>query len=183
MTLLESLNLSLGTKASDFNLEGSDGKFYSLKSFSDAKVLVVVFMCNHCPYVRAVWERLVGLQAKYIDKDVKFVGINPNKNPKYEEETLEIMSEYSDKYNMNFPYLMDVTQDVAREYKAQCTPDIYVFNSERKLVYHGRIDDNWKDESKVSKRDLDEAINALVRGERPSDIQFPSMGCSIKWVE
>lgn len=140
-------------------------------------------MCNHCPYVQAVWGRLVELQHRYAEKGVQFVGINPNKNPSYDEETLEKMAEYSQKYNMNFPYLMDETQDVARSYKAQCTPDIYVFDAERKLVYHGRIDDNWKDESMVTHEELDAAINALLDGKKPNLAQIPSMGCSIKWRE
>jgi peroxiredoxin len=181
MTLLESLNLPLGTGITDFDLEGSDGKRYSLRSFENAKVLVIVFMCNHCPYVQAVWKRLVDLQAKYADREVQFVGINPNKNPEYEEETLEKMAEYSAKYSMNFPYLMDETQEVAKAYKAQCTPDIYVYDGARKLAYHGRIDDSWKDGSKVTKKELDEAISALLSGKNPSEQQYPSMGCSIKW--
>lgn len=181
MTLLESLNLPLGTSAMDFNLEGSDGKKYSLADFAAAKVLVIVFMCNHCPYVQAVWGRLVDLQAKYAGRGVQFVGINPNKNPEYDEETLEKMAEYSRRYNANFPYLMDDGQNVAKAYKAQCTPDIYVYDSDRKLVYHGRIDDNWKDEGQVTKRELDGAISAVLSGEKLSGEQAPSMGCSIKW--
>ena len=182
MTLLESLNLPMGTGVSDFSLPGCDGKKYSLSSFKNSKVLVVVFMCNHCPYVQAVWKRLVDLQTKYVDRGAQFVGINPNKNPEYAEETLEKMAEYSRKYNMNFPYLMDESQEVAKEYKAQCTPDIYVYDAERKLVYHGRIDDNRRDETKIIKRELDEAIATILKGEKPSgEQQYPSMGCSIKW--
>jgi peroxiredoxin len=183
MTLLSSLNLPLGTVAADFSLVGSDGRNYSLESFAGAKVLVVVFMCNHCPYVQAVWGRLNALQAKYAEAGVQFVGINPNKNPSYEEETLEKMAEYYQEYKMNFPYLMDETQDVARAYKAQCTPDIYVFDAERKLVYHGRIDDNWKDVSMVTHEELDSALSALLEGKRPNLAQTQSMGCSIKWRE
>lgn len=183
MTLLESLRLPLGTTAPDFSLNGIDYKKYLLTDFKDAKVLVIVFMCNHCPYVQAVWKRLVGLQAKYFESGIKFVGINPNFNPDYPEETLENMAAYYKKYEMNFPYLLDETQNVAREYKAQCTPDIYVFDSERKLKYHGRIDDNWKEPEKVTKHELDEALKALVEGVTISDNQPPSTGCSIKWME
>lgn len=182
MVLMESLKLSLGALASDFNLQGSDGKKYGLRDFATAKVLVIVFMCNHCPYVQAVWKRLVNLQAKYKEQGVQFVGINPNKNPEYAEETLEKMAEYYQKYDMNFPYLMDEDQNVAKAYKAQCTPDIYVYDSERKLAYHGRIDDNWKDETMVTHQELDPAINDLLAGKKPNLAQIPSMGCSIKWV-
>jgi len=163
-------------------LLGCDVRRYSLESFKEAKVLVVIFMCNHCPYVQAVWKRLVDLQEKYKEY-VRFVGINPNKNPEYPEETIEMMAEYYSKYGMNFPYLIDETQEVAMAYKAQCTPDIYVFDEERKLVYHGRIDDNWKDENAVTKKDLDEAISAILGGRNVPEPQYPSMGCSIKWVK
>ena len=183
MVLLESSNLPLGSDVSDFLLPGVDGEKYSLSDFSDAKALVVVFMCNHCPYVQAVWKRLVDLQAKFQKDGVKFVGINPNFNPKYEEETMPHMVEYSKKYAMNFPYLLDESQDVARAYKAQCTPDIYVYDEGRKLAYHGRIDDSWKDESKVTRRELEDAIFRLIKGEKPDMMQSPSMGCSIKWRE
>jgi len=172
----------MGEAAKDFNLLGCDVRRYSLESFKEAKVLVVIFMCNHCPYVQAVWKRLVDLQEKYKEY-VRFVGINPNKNPEYPEETIEMMAEYYSKYGMNFPYLIDETQEVAMAYKAQCTPDIYVFDEERKLVYHGRIDDNWKDENAVTKKDLDEAISAILGGRNVPEPQYPSMGCSIKWVK
>jgi len=182
MTLLESLKLQLGTPARDFSLKGIDGSMHSLSTYKDAKVLVLVFMCNHCPYVQAVWPRLNVLQAEYKDKSVQFVGINPNvDNPDYVEETFDQMKTFAEKFGMNFPYLEDPTQQVAKDYQAQCTPDIYVYDGERKLVYHGRVDDNWKDESQVTKRELDTALSLLVKGENISTDQHPSMGCSIKW--
>lgn len=183
MALLESKQIAWGTPAPDFSLRGIDGHLYSLENFRDAKVLVVVFMCNHCPYVQAIWGRLVNLQERYWDKELRFVGINPNvANPEYEDETLEKMKIYARDYQMNFPYLVDEKQLVAAEYQAPCTPDIYVYDEERKLAYHGRIDDSWKDESAVTKEELALAIEALLTGERPSEKQNPSMGCSIKWV-
>lgn len=182
MTLLESLSLPMGSKAFSFSLSGIDGKEYRLDDFSDAKVLVIVFMCNHCPYVQAIWGRLIKLQDKFRDDGVQFVGINSNVGSEgYEEETLEKMKEYASEYEMNFPYLADPEQSVAKAYKAQCTPDIYVYDSERKLAYHGRVDDNWKDEESVTKEELSEALSALVRGEEVSADQKSSMGCSIKW--
>lgn len=193
MVLLESDNIPIGTPASDFELEGISfksvdatagvGAKYGLRDFSDSKILVIIFMCNHCPYVQAVWSRLVDLQEKYKDQSVRFVGINPNNNPDYPEETLEHMQEYYKKYDMNFPYLLDETQEVAREYGAQCTPDVFVYDKERKLKYHGRIDDNWKDPEQVTKYELDEAIQALLNDEKSAEPQNPSIGCSIKWVE
>jgi peroxiredoxin len=182
MTLLESLTLKLGLPAPDFSLRGIDGVVHSLSDYSHTKVLVIVFMCNHCPYVQAVWSRLNALQEKYRDQSVQFVGINPNvNNPDYVEETFERMKTYAVKYQMNFPYLEDPDQQTAQLYKAQCTPDIYVYNQDRALVYHGRVDDNWKDESKVTSRELDLALEVLVNDGVPSNEQKPSMGCSIKW--
>ena len=180
MVLLESLKLEMGRDALDFNLPATDGQNYALSDFSDAKVLVIVFMCNHCPYVQAIWDRLVALQDQFADKGVQFVGINPNLNPNYEEETFDKMKEYFDRYNMNFPYLQDASQEVAREYKAECTPDLYVFNADRKLAYHGRIDDNWQDESAVTKNELAEALESILVGSELVE-QSPTIGCSIKW--
>ncbi len=181
MVLLESEKVSIGTLASDFSLVGTDDQEHSLGEFSEAQVLVIVFMCNHCPYVQAIWDRLVALQAKYGEKGVQFVGINPNFNPDYPEDSLEKMKGYYEQYGMNFPYLLDESQEVARAYGAVCTPDIFVYDAERKLSYRGRIDDNWQEPSAVTKEELAEALDKLVVGEMPSEDQNPSMGCSIKW--
>lgn len=181
MVLLESVNLEMGSEAIDFRLPATDEKFYELEDFADKRVLVIIFMCNHCPYVQAIWERLVNLKAKYENDGVEFVGINPNLNPDYPEESFEKMKEYFKRYEMNFPYLQDATQEVAREYRAQCTPDIYVYDEQRRLAYHGRLDDNWKDASAVTKVDLDEAIGKILKNEPIVDKQYPAMGCSIKW--
>ncbi len=181
MTLLESITVPMGTPASDFSLMGVDDKTYSLSDFEGKKVFVLIFMCNHCPYVQAIWDRLVSLQEKYAASGVQFVGINPNFHPDYPEDSLEKMKEYHDEYKMNFPYLQDKSQDVAREYKAQCTPDIFVYNEERKLAYHGRLDDNWQNPGEVSREELDGAISTLLKGESPAEEQNPSMGCSVKW--
>ncbi|MEK7672835.1 MAG: thioredoxin family protein [Patescibacteria group bacterium] len=183
MVLMESLSLPMGSPIIDFSLKGIDGRVYSLNDFADAQSIVVVFMCNHCPYVQAVWSRLVALQEKYKNDGVQFVGINANINPKYEEDSFENMKKYFEMYKMNFPYLADEGQNVAREYQAQCTPDIYVFDAGRKLAYHGRLDDSWKDESKVTKKELDQAIGLILAGKKIEEKQNPSMGCSIKWVE
>jgi peroxiredoxin len=182
MVLLESLNFPMGSPAIDFSLMGADGKEYSLADFEPARVLVIVFMCNHCPYVQAIWDRLVALQDKYQDKGVQFVGINPNFHPDYPEDSIEKMKEYVEQYGMNFPYLQDKTQEVAKDYQAQCTPDIYVFDSDRHLAYHGRLDDNWQNEGQVSRHDLHDALAAILAGEEIQE-QFVSMGCSIKWQE
>lgn len=184
MTLLESLKISMGESAKAFTLKGVDDDIYKLESFKEAKVLVLIFMCNHCPYVKAVWQRLIDLQKKNKIRGVQFVGINANAaNDVYEEDSFENMKKEFEERKMNFPYLIDADQKVSREYEAQCTPDIFVYDEQRKLAYHGRIDDNWKDEGRVTKHELAEAIETILKGEKVSAPQHPSMGCSIKWVE
>jgi peroxiredoxin len=181
MTLLESLNIPLGSDAHDFNLPGIDGQDHSLDSYKDEKVLVLVFMCNHCPYVQGIIQRLISLQDKFKDKGVKFVGINANDSENYSEDGFDKMSEYAKDWDLNFDYLRDESQEVAKIYKAQCTPDIYVYDKDQKLAYHGRIDDNWQHEDQVTTHELHDALEALVNDKNVSDQQYPSMGCSIKW--
>ncbi|PIQ77766.1 thioredoxin family protein [Candidatus Peregrinibacteria bacterium CG11_big_fil_rev_8_21_14_0_20_46_8] len=181
MALAYSESIPFGEKAPDFNLSGIDGRAYSLASFKDAKVLVVIFMCNHCPYVQAAWDRLVALQSKYEDKGVQFVGINSNDSESYPEDSFAKMKEYAAEKNHNFPYLEDSTQEVAKAYKATCTPDIFAYDEGRGLAYHGRINDNWQEPENVTRHELDEALAAMVEGREVSKKQNPSMGCSIKW--
>ena len=116
-----------------------------------------------------------------MDKNVQFIGINANESDNYTEDSFEKMSEYAEKWDLNFPYLRDESQEVAKKFKAQCTPDIFVYDKERKLKYHGRIDDNWQDEEKVTTHELDDAIQALLKGKDPKEEQHPTIGCSIKW--
>jgi peroxiredoxin len=181
MALLESEMVPLGTPAHDFSLLGTDDKRYSLDTFENKKVLVVVFMCNHCPYVKAVLSRLIQLQKDYDDKGVQLVGINPNDEENYPEDSFENMKQNVAEKGITFPYLRDETQETAKRYDAVCTPDIYVYGRDRKLLYRGRIDDNWQDEDSVTKRDLRDAIDAILEDRPVSQEQYPSMGCSIKW--
>lgn len=181
MALLESEMVPLGTPAHDFSLLSTDGKSYSLESFNDKNVLVIIFMCNHCPYVKAVLDRLIELQKDYDDKNVQLVGINPNDEENYPEDSFENMKKAVIEKGIPFPYLQDTTQETAKQYNAVCTPDIYVYGKERKLLYRGRIDDNWQDESSVTKKDLRHAIDAILEDSPVSEDQHPSMGCSIKW--
>jgi peroxiredoxin len=183
MTLLKSINIPLGTKAIDFCLKGVDGKIHSPADYKDKDVLVIVIMCNHCPYVQAVDSRLVQLQEKFAKRNVQFIGINPNDDIAYPEDNLENMIKRASEKGYNFPYLRDDDQSIARQYQAQCTPDIYVYDKERELCYHGRVDDNWQEPDKVTSHDLNDAIEALLNGKRPSADQHPSMGCSIKWKD
>lgn len=181
MTLTYSQTIPFGNKAPDFSLPGIDGKTYSLASFADKKILVLVFMCNHCPYVQACWDRLIDLQKEFGGRGVQFIGINANDAKGYPEDSFEMMKTYAAERGHNFPYLRDESQEVAKAYAAMCTPDIFVYDEKRELAYHGRIDDNWKEPKKVTKRELAEALEMLLKGEKPSQNQNPSMGCSIKW--
>jgi peroxiredoxin len=179
--LLHSLLLPLGTPLIPFSLPDPDGKLHSTDDYKDRKVLVVMFICNHCPYVQAVRQRLIDLQEGYDPKIVQFIGINANDWSEYPDDSPEEMKKAIQEFGINFPYLYDESQQTARAYQAQCTPDIFVFDQDRKLAYHGRIDDNWKEVSKVTRRELKEAIDALLAGKRPAAEQHPCMGCSIKW--
>ena len=181
MPLLHSTMVSLGKQAMDFNLPGVDGKQYSLASFSNNPVLAIIFMCNHCPYVKAVIQRLVDLQSHFSNQGVRLIGINCNDAEKYPDDSFENMKGSSKEWGMNFPYLFDESQDIAKTYNAVCTPDIYVYGKERKLLYRGRIDDNWEKHDKVARRDLKQAIEYILLEKEVPGEQIPSMGCSIKW--
>ena len=165
----------------NFNLLGIDDKQHSLEEFDESKIFIIVFMCNHCPYVKAIIGRLVELQNKYKNKRVQLLGINSNDTLTYPEDSFENMKLFAKEHNINFPYLFDETQNVAREYDAVCTPDIFVYNTDRKLEYRGRFDDNWKDESSVNERDLEKAVELILAGKKINFEQVPSLGCSIKW--
>ena len=180
---VESVKVPLYSEIPSFKLKDAYGKEYSSDELFGSKGLVVIFTCNHCPYAQAIWPRTIELYHKVKDKGINFVAINPNAaNPNYPEDSVEKMKEYIQKWNIPFVYLVDETQEVARRFQAQCTPDIYLYNSEKKLVYHGRFDDNWKDYQNVKSKDLENAINNLLEGKLIDENQYPSIGCSIKWI-
>jgi peroxiredoxin len=184
MALTYSTEEELGKPAPDFALPGVDGKTYGLSDFSGSKALVIVFMCNHCPYVIAVQDRINALAKDYASKRVALVGINSNDPVRYPDDDFEAMKRRAKEQGFAFPYLHDATQRTAKDYNAVCTPDPYVFErvgDQFLLRYHGRIDDNWKDESAVKRRDLALALDAILSGKPVSPEQVPSMGCSIKW--
>ncbi len=183
MALMHSNMGPLGSLAKNFDLLGTDDKRYSLDSFSDKKVLVIIFMCNHCPYVKAILQRLIDLQNEWINQGVQLIGINPNDTIKYPDDSMENMKKIVEEKNIPFPYLLDETQEVAVAYDAICTPDIFVYGQERTLLYQGRIDDDWQHPEKVTRQDLKEAIQLIVNDEMVFEDQTPSMGCSIKWKE
>jgi peroxiredoxin len=172
---------NLGSAIIPFGLKGTDEKIYSPENFNDKEVLVIIFMCNHCPYVKAVAERFARLQDKLGGRGVQLIGINSNDPAVFEDDSFDNMKDFVKEYGLNFPYLVDESQETARAYDAVCTPDIYVFDKSRVLKYRGRLDDNWKDETKVTANDLEKAIHLILEGKEIDFEQVPSMGCSIKW--
>lgn len=181
MALLESTTVPLGTEMPDFDLKDPGGKAFKGRELFGPQGLLVAFTCNHCPYAIAVWPRLIRLAKLAEGLGIRTAAINPNINPSYPDDSPPEMKEKIKEWGIFFPYLVDETQQTAKAFKAQCTPDLYLFGPGRKLAYHGRIDDNWEDESKVTRRELQEAIEAVAAGKPAAKEQRPSMGCSIKW--
>ncbi|MCL6493929.1 MAG: thioredoxin family protein [Ignavibacterium sp.] len=175
--------LKIGSKAPDFNLLGVDNKLYSLPSFADKKILIVIFSCNHCPYVQAYEPRIISMQKEFAEKAVQIVAINSNEDKNYPEDSFEEMIKRSSEKQFNFPYLRDETQEVAKAYGATHTPEIFLFDQERKLRYHGKIDDNWKEPEKVKYQYLRNAIEEVLEGKEVSIPETFSIGCTIKWKQ
>uniref|UniRef100_A0A832G6K6 Thioredoxin family protein n=1 Tax=Ignavibacterium album TaxID=591197 RepID=A0A832G6K6_9BACT len=175
--------LKIGSKAPDFNLLGVDNKFYSLDSFADKKILIVIFSCNHCPYVQAYEQRIISIQKDFAEKGVQIVAINSNEDKNYPEDSFDEMIKRSSEKQFNFPYLRDETQEVAKAYGATHTPEIFLFDQERKLRYHGKIDDNWKEPEKVKYQYLRNAIEEVLEGKEVSIPETFSIGCTIKWKQ
>ena len=181
MPVMSSNGMPLGTSAPPFSLLNVDGETRDLAAFADAELLVVVFTCNHCPYAVASEDRMIELQRDYADRGVQLVAINPNDDVNYPDDSFEKMKVRAADKGFNFPYLRDDTQEVARAYDAACTPDIFVFDRDRKLLYNGRIDDNWQHPEAVTRRDLRAVLDAALAGSTVDFEHVPSRGCSIKW--
>lgn len=175
--------LAMGAQAPDFDLPGVDGKNYSLESFKDKSVIVVMFTCNHCPYVQAYESRLVAIQSDYADKGVALVAINANETKNYPEDNFPNMVERAKTKGYNFPYLRDETQKVADAYGAHYTPEIFLLDQGRHLRYTGRIDDNWHQANEVKSQDLRESIDSVLAGTPVKNPETHAMGCTIKWAK
>ena len=178
---VESSAPKLGAPCPEFRLPAVDGKAYARDDFAAAPVLVVMFICNHCPYVKAVEDRLIALHREVGPRGAQLVAICSNDATAYPDDAFDKLAERWRDKEYGFPYLHDESQDVARAFGAVCTPDIFVYDQQRKLAYRGRIDDSWKDPAKVTRRELYAAIDALLAGQHPSPEQKPTLGCSIKW--
>jgi len=177
---MSTVKLKLGSAIPQFNLVSVNGEFYSNNSFSEKKVLIVVFSCNHCPYVQAYEKRLIVLQDKFAN-DIAIMAINSNDEVGYPEDSFEEMKKRASKIGFNFPYLCDESQEVAKSFDATHTPEIFVFDKERKLIFHGKIDDNWQNENLVKNRYLENAITEYLNGEEISIPETFTIGCTIKW--
>jgi peroxiredoxin len=174
------LPLELGSSAPEFNLKGVDGSMHSLDSMARTPVLVVMFSCNHCPYVKAYEDRMVSIQGTYASKGVQLVAINSNDEHSYPEDSFRKMVERAKDKGFNFPYLRDDTQAVADSYGAICTPHVFAFDSTRTLRYRGRIDDS-RDPVKVTSHDLRNALDDLLANKEVRVADTRPFGCSIKW--
>jgi peroxiredoxin len=169
--------LNIGDAAPQWtNLVGADGSSHSLPDYKEAKALVVVFTCNHCPVAQAYQDRLVAIQKDYKDKGVQVVAICSNKGS---ADNLEAMKQRATSAGFNFPYLCDATQQAGRDFGAKCTPHVFVFNKDRKLAYVGAIDDNWQEADKVQKQYLRSALDSVLDGKTPAKTSTSPVGCKI----
>lgn len=174
--------LKFGDSAPDFSLPGVDGKYYSLDSFHNKKILVVMFTCNHCPYVQAYEDRMIAIQRDYAEKGVQLVAICANDAKEYPEDNLANMKIRAQEKKYNFPYLRDETQQVAKAYDAACTPELFVFDEKRRLQFHGRIDDNYENPAEATKKYLRDSLEEMLAGKKVATPESHPIGCSIKWA-
>jgi peroxiredoxin len=182
MALTPSTMLSLGTSAPDFRLADTDGKMVARDDFKGKKALAVLFICNHCPYVKHVRSELARIDRDYQPRGVALVAINANDAEKYPADAPERMKEEHQQVGYPFPYLFDASQNVAKAYRAACTPDIFLFDKEFKLVYRGQLDGSRPgNDIPVTGQDLRAALDALLAGKPIPEKQIPSIGCNIKW--
>jgi len=171
--------LIIGSEMPDCILPATDGKIYTLKNLIK-KGLVIIFTCNHCPYVQAYENRIIDLQKKYYN-DIAIAAVNSNDSEKYPEDSFENIITRSREKNFNFLYLRDEDQSVAKFFGATHTPEVFLFDVDKKLRYHGKIDDNWQDAEQVKTRYLEEAISEMLQGKEISMPETFSIGCTIKW--
>lgn len=182
MVQAASTMLALGTKAPAFRLQDPGGKWVSSADFDKAPSLLVAFICNHCPYVKHIRSSFAELAKRYQERGVAIVGINSNDVASFPEDSPENMAEEIRLVGYTFPYLYDESQDVARAYQAACTPDFFLFDRERRLIYRGQYDDSRpKSERPVTGADLSAALDAVLAGRPVPPEQKPSLGCNIKW--
>lgn len=171
--------LKTGSIAPGFALKGIDGKMHSLSDYN-SKTTLVLFMCNHCPYVKARIGDVVALQGKFSPQELQVIGINSN-DPSYQDEGFDNMVKFSREYGLNFPYLIDDSQQVARDFGAVCTPDPFLLDSGKRLVFHGKINDALEPEARPAVPVMENNVLRVLKGEKLEKDFDPSIGCSIKW--
>src|SRR5919201_212986 len=174
------MTLTIGTEAPQFDLPGVDGQTRSLDDYADAQALVLIQSCNHCPYVQA-WEgRMIVIQREYADRGVRIVAISSNDAEHYPEDSFDEMKARARRRGFNFDYLYDKDQAIARALGSSRTPEVFLFDRDRRLVYHGAIDDS-RDERAVTQRHLRDALDAVLDGREPPVTETPPVGCTVKW--
>jgi peroxiredoxin len=182
MARTPSTMLELGTSAPDFKLPDPEGRQISLADFADKSALLVMFICNHCPFVKHIRGELANLGKTYSEKGVGIVAINSNDVANYPDDSPANMAKEIAEAGYVFPYLYDETQEVAKTYHAACTPDFFLFDGDRKLAYRGQLDDSRPgNDLPVTGKDLRAALDAVIAGQSPASDQQPSIGCNIKW--
>ncbi|MFN8370230.1 MAG: thioredoxin family protein [Bacteriovoracaceae bacterium] len=183
MVLTKSSMIDLGSTLPDFSLVNTvNGEMFRIGDTFHAKGVLIMFICNHCPYVKHINNKLVEITNEYLNKEIAIVGINSNNVEKYEEDSPANMKLVAEEQGYKFPYLFDEKQSVAKKFNAVCTPEFYLYNAERKLVYRGRFDSSRPGaDSLVTGQDLKNALESLVTNKPISEEQYPSMGCNIKW--
>lgn len=182
MTAVSSTMLNLGTAAPDFSLPDTTGKRVSLADFKDTPALLVVFMCNHCPYVKHISSALAEFAREYQKQGLAVVGINANDVSTHPGDSPQKMAEEVKQVGYSFPYLFDESQEIAKRYRAACTPDFFLFDKNRRLAYRGQFDGSRPGNNvPVTGADLRVAADAVLRGDKTPATQTPSVGCNIKW--
>jgi peroxiredoxin len=182
MVAVNSTMLALGTRAPHFSLPSATGGTVSVEDFSGASALLVMFICNHCPFVKHVRAELIRLADDYRSRGVAVVAINANDWSSYPDDSPEMMEKEANEFGYPFAYLCDESQEVAKAYRAACTPDFFLFDADRKLVYRGQLDDSRPgNQEPVNGKDLRAALDAVLEGRDVPDPQRPSLGCNIKW--
>jgi peroxiredoxin len=173
--------LTPGSQVIPFSLPGVDGRIHNLADYADKTALVIIFSCNHCPYVQAWEDRMIDLQTDYNEQGVQIIAINPNDAKKCPEDSFQKMKEIARTKGFNFIYLYDESQAVARAYGAERTPEVFVFDQAGILHYHGAIDDNFREPKEVKQHYLNDALDSLLKGETPPMVETRPVGCTIKW--
>ena len=174
-------NLNIGDEAISFELTGVDEETHSLSDYGEKATVAVIFTCNHCPYARAWEDRIVSIQKDHFDSGLQVLAINANDASKYPDDGFPQMQQRAEEKGFNFPYLYDESQEVATAYGAERTPEVFLFDGERNLAYHGAVDDNYDNPNAVQDAYLRDAVEAVLADEEPATSQTRPVGCSIKW--